>query len=85
MSAVFSAGRMYAASRTLLSLDEASQAPKIWSFITPRGIPLPALHFTTLISFVCLSLSPLITSATFSTALLSLTVVSGILRGSACV
>ncbi|KAI8810237.1 amino acid permease/ SLC12A domain-containing protein [Cladochytrium replicatum] len=81
MSAVFSAGNsaMYAASRTLLSLAEASQAPNFLSYISPGGIPLPALLFTSLISFLCLSLSLFITSATLFTTLLSLTGVSGIL------
>ncbi|KAI7832574.1 amino acid permease [Gamsiella multidivaricata] len=56
---VLSAGNsgMYASTRTLLMLARDGKAPAIFSRVNSRGIPMPALICTTVISAICFCMS----------------------------
>jgi amino acid transporter, AAT family len=55
LSSVISAGNhaLFAGTRVLYGLAQASQAPSLFLWTTRRGVPLPALLLTSSISALC--------------------------------
>ena len=55
LTSILSAGNsgLYASTRTLYALAESGQAPKLFSKLNSRGVPIPALIATTAIGALC--------------------------------